>query len=107
LSEKQRKFVGAELARKRMGKKTHRPVTYRDRDYVSKRVVFETIFTLQRHYRVLLPQIKDLLLPIFDLRGFLLPWKHLCIAALNLFVEHNISLTKRINQGLRRERFAL
>jgi hypothetical protein len=42
LSEKQRKFVGAELARKRMGKKTHRPVTYRDRDYVSKRVIFET-----------------------------------------------------------------
>jgi hypothetical protein len=54
------------------------------RKHVSERVLFETVFTLQRYHRVPLPQIKDLLLPIFDLRGLRLPWKHLCIAALDL-----------------------
>jgi hypothetical protein len=38
-------------------------------------VIVETIFTLQRCYRVPLPQIKDLLLPILRMRRLRLPSK--------------------------------
>jgi hypothetical protein len=38
-----------------------------------------------------LPQIKDLLFSMLRLQGLSLPAKNLCIAALALFVEHNIS----------------
>ena len=60
-------------------------------------VIFETVFTLQRRYRVPLPQIRDLLLPILRMRGLRLPSKTLCIAALDLFVEHNISYVDAFN----------
>jgi hypothetical protein len=46
---------------------------------------------VQRHYRALLPQIKALMLPILRMRGLRLPAKTLCIAGLDLFVEHDIS----------------
>jgi hypothetical protein len=48
---------------------------------VSKTTLFETLFTLQGHYRVLLPQVKDFL----------------TIAALNLFVGHDISFVYAFN----------
>ena len=60
-------------------------------------VIFETVFTLQRRYRVPLPQIRDLLLPILRMRGLRLPSKTLCIAALDLFVQHNISYVDAFN----------
>jgi uncharacterized protein len=60
-------------------------------------VIFETVFTLQRHYRVPLPQIKALLLPILRMRGLRLPAKNLCIAALDLFIERNISYVDAFN----------
>jgi len=60
-------------------------------------VIFETVFTLQRRYRVPLPQIKELLLPILRMRGLRLPSKTLCIAALDLFVEKNISYVDAFN----------
>lgn len=60
-------------------------------------VIFETVFTLQRRYRVPLPQIKSLLLPILRMRGLRLPSKNLCIAALDLFVERNISYVDAFN----------
>ena len=60
-------------------------------------VIFETVFTLQRRYRVPLPQIRDLLLPILRMRGLRLPSKTLCIAALDLYVEHNISYVDAFN----------
>jgi hypothetical protein len=48
---------------------------------VSERVLSETPFTLQGHYRTLLPQIKDLL----------------SIAALDLFVRHDIYFVYAFN----------
>jgi hypothetical protein len=51
---------------------------------LSKRVLFETIFTLQRYYWVPTPQIKDLLLPTLGLWGPRFPSKHLYYAALDL-----------------------
>jgi predicted nucleic acid-binding protein len=60
-------------------------------------VIFETVFTLQRRYHVPLAQIKDLLLPILRMRGLRLPSKTLCIAALDLFAQHNISYVDAFN----------
>src|SRR5918996_169989 len=60
-------------------------------------VIFETVFTLQRRYRMPLPQIKDLLIPILRMRGLRLPSKNICIAALDLFVQHNISYVDAFN----------
>jgi uncharacterized protein len=60
-------------------------------------VIFETVFTLQRRYRVPRPQIRDLLLPILRMRGLRLPSKTLCIAALDLFIQHNISYVDAFN----------
>jgi predicted nucleic acid-binding protein len=60
-------------------------------------VIFETIFTLQRYYKVPRPRIKDLLLPVLRLRGLRLPSKNLCIAALDIFVKQNISYADAFN----------
>jgi predicted nucleic acid-binding protein len=67
-------------------------------------VIFETVFTLQRHYHVPLPQIKALLLPILQMRGLRLPSKTLCMAALDLFVEHNISYADAFNAAYMQNR---
>ena len=60
-------------------------------------VIFENVFTLQRRYGVPRQKIKALLLPILRLRGLKLPSKTLCIAALDLFVERNISYVDAFN----------
>jgi predicted nucleic acid-binding protein len=67
-------------------------------------VIFETVFTLQRHYRVPRPQIRALLLPILRMRELRLPSKNLCIAALELFVEHNISYVDAFNAAYMQSR---
>jgi predicted nucleic acid-binding protein len=60
-------------------------------------VIFETVFTLQRRYHVERAQIKALLLPILRMRGLRLPSKSLCIAALDMYVERNISYVDAFN----------
>ncbi len=60
-------------------------------------VIFETVFTLQRRYHVPRAQIKALLLPILRMRGLRLPSKSLCIAALDIYVERNISYVDAFN----------
>jgi uncharacterized protein len=60
-------------------------------------VIFETVFTLQRRYHVPISQIRELLLPILRMRGLRLPAKNLCIAALDLFIERNISYVDAFN----------
>ena len=60
-------------------------------------VIFETIFTLQRYYKVPRSRIKDLLLLVLRLRGLRLPAKTLCIAALDIFVKRNISYADAFN----------
>jgi hypothetical protein len=47
----------------------------KERVEMSLPVIFETIFTLQQYYRVPLPQIKDLLLPILRMRRLRFPSK--------------------------------
>ncbi len=54
-------------------------------------VVFETIYALQRLYRVPRDVIKELLLNVIRLRGVHLPGKNLCYQALDLYVSKNIS----------------
>jgi predicted nucleic acid-binding protein len=60
-------------------------------------VIFETIFTLKKQYKMPIQQIRDYLLPILRLRGLKLPAKALCIAALHLFAERNISYADAFN----------
>jgi predicted nucleic acid-binding protein len=60
-------------------------------------VIFETIFTLKKQYKIPIHRIRDYLLPILQSRGLKLPAKALCIAALNLFAERNISYADAFN----------
>ncbi len=60
-------------------------------------VVFETVFTLLRFYRVPKQQVRELLAPLLELRGFILPNKGLCVDALDLFVGTNISFADAFN----------
>ena len=60
-------------------------------------VIFETVFTLQRQYEVPRPRIKELLLLVLRMRGLRLPSKTLCIAALDIFAEQNISYVDAFN----------
>jgi uncharacterized protein len=60
-------------------------------------VIFETIFTLKKQYKMPIHQIKEIVLPILRSRGLKLPAKTLRIAALNLFAERNISYADAFN----------
>jgi len=54
-------------------------------------VIFEVIFTLQSYYKVPREEIKDLLLPILNLRGLKLPFKSIFEKALEIYPQVNIS----------------
>ncbi len=60
-------------------------------------VIFEAVYTLQRLYRVPRARIRDLLVPLLHLRGLRLPNKGLCIEALDLFADSNISFAAAFN----------
>ena len=60
-------------------------------------VIFETVYALQRLYRVPRPRIRALLLPIIQMRGLHLPGKSLCAGALDLYVSRNISFADAYN----------
>lgn len=60
-------------------------------------VIFETIFTLQRFYKVPRPEIKELILPIISLRGLHLPGKNLFYQAFDLYITKNISFVDAYN----------
>jgi uncharacterized protein len=60
-------------------------------------VIFETVFTLQRFYRVQRQQIKELILPIIALRGLQLPDKHVYQRAFDLYISKNISFADAYN----------
>ncbi len=53
--------------------------------------ISEVIFTLQRYYHVPKARVRELLTPVIALRGLHLPEKHRCLAALDLYVDQNIS----------------
>ena len=50
-------------------------------------VIFETIFTLQRSYKVSRDKIKELVEPVIALRGLQLPNKHIYYQALDLYTS--------------------
>src|SRR5262245_11920695 len=54
-------------------------------------VVFETIYTLQSFYKLPKARIRELLLPVINLRGLQLPGKPVLRQALDLYVEKNLS----------------
>ena len=55
-------------------------------------VVFETVFTLQRFYRQPKQAIRDVLLPLIELPGIVLPGKRRFQKVFDLYVERNLSL---------------
>lgn len=60
-------------------------------------VIFETVYTLQRFYRIPKSRVRELLLSLLRLRGLHLPYKGLCVRALDLYVERNISFADAYN----------
>jgi predicted nucleic acid-binding protein len=63
-----------------------------ERVITTQAVIFETVFTLQRFYKVARPEIRELLLPIVMLRGVQLPNKSLYQETFDLYVAQKISL---------------
>jgi predicted nucleic acid-binding protein len=60
-------------------------------------VIFETVFTLQRFYKVPRQRIKELILSIISLRGLHLPGKSVYYHAFDLYVTNNISFADAYN----------
>jgi predicted nucleic acid-binding protein len=60
-------------------------------------VIFETIFTLQKMYRVPRQKISELMLPIIFLRGLHLPDKEVYQRAFDLYLTRNISFVDAYN----------
>jgi predicted nucleic acid-binding protein len=54
-------------------------------------VIFETVFTLQRQYRHPKAMIRDVLLPLLDLPGIILPGKRHFHNVFDLYVNLNLS----------------
>ena len=54
-------------------------------------VVFETVFTLQRTYKVPKAQIREMVGDVLSLPGVQLRGKTLCLEALDLYVQKNVS----------------
>ena len=64
---------------------------------ISSLVIFETVFTLESFYKVPKKEIKELILPILNLRGLKLPDKETYHQALDIYANKNISLTDAFN----------
>ncbi len=54
-------------------------------------VIFETVFLLERHYKVPKAEIREKVGDVLALRALQLPEKALCARALDLYVEQNIA----------------
>ena len=53
-------------------------------------VIFETVFTLQRHYRIPKARIAETVLPLLELPGIVLPGKRKYRKVFALYVEQNL-----------------
>lgn len=60
-------------------------------------VVFESIFTLQRTYKMPKARIREMVGDVLSLSGVQLAGKRLCLQALALYVEKNISFADAYN----------
>ena len=60
-------------------------------------VIFETVYALRRLYQVPKAEIHELVGNLIRLRGLHLPGKKLCLEALDLYLERNISFADCYN----------
>ncbi|AEH23192.1 PilT protein domain protein [Thermodesulfobacterium geofontis OPF15] len=60
-------------------------------------VIFELIFTLQKYYKLLREEIRDLVLPLINLRGLKIPYKAVFEKALETFPNTNVSFADLFN----------
>jgi len=60
-------------------------------------IIFEVIFTLQSYYKLPREEIKELLLPILNLRGLRLTFKSIFEKALEMYPQVNISFADIFN----------
>lgn len=67
-------------------------------------VIAETIFTLERFYKVSKPQTREMLQDLLSLPHLKLPGKSLCQAALDLHVTANVSFVDAYNAVYMRSR---
>jgi len=67
-------------------------------------VIFETVFTLQKRYRVPRERIRDSLGDIISMRGIELPNKRLYGRALELYASKNISFADAFNAAYMQSR---
>jgi predicted nucleic acid-binding protein len=67
-------------------------------------VIFEIVFTLQKHYRVPRKDIQASLGDIISLRGLDLPNKHLYLHALELYASKSISFADCFNTAYMQSR---
>lgn len=54
-------------------------------------IVFETVFLLERRYKVPKAAVRELVWDVLSMRGVQLTGKPLCLKAFDLYVEQNIS----------------
>jgi predicted nucleic acid-binding protein len=57
---------------------------------LSDMVIFETVFTLERSYKIPKAQIRDALLPLLALPGIVLPGKRRYIRIFEIYVDFNL-----------------
>lgn len=69
----------------------------------SETVVFEAVFILQRQHRWLRGNIRDALLPLFQLDGLTLPGKQWLSEVFDLYIEKNISFADAYHAVLMRQ----
>ncbi len=60
-------------------------------------VIFELVFTLQRYYKLSREEIRELLLPLINLRGLKIPYKSIFKRALEMYPKVNISFADLFN----------
>jgi len=60
-------------------------------------VIFELIFTLQKYYKLPKEEIKNLVLPLINLRGLKLPYKAVFEKTLEVFPNTNVSFADLFN----------
>ena len=63
-----------------------------ERVITSPLIVFETVFTLERSYKVPKARVREMLRDVLSMPALQLPGKGLCLQALDLHVAHNVSL---------------
>jgi predicted nucleic acid-binding protein len=66
-------------------------------------VIFETVYTLQKSYKTPKPVIRDVLLPLIELPGIVLPSKKRIRQTFDLFVDFNLPFADAYHVVLMRQ----